>query len=129
MIADEVDSLTIRLAELQQGLNKVMVSVTDTSYRIRPYDDESYHKTEVEWNVTKGAVSSEQEKRISNHSAIAVYPNPVNDYLYVKIMDEQMEEALIELFDSQGRKIQSQEKKNQTAIYLKWASWKPVYMC
>jgi len=107
LIADNVDSITVQIAELIGGLNKVVASVTDTSYWIRPYDDESFHQTEVEWNVSKGAVSSEQEIKILNHSAISIYPNPVNDYLIVKILEEGNGEAIIELYDTQGKLIQS----------------------
>ena len=107
IIGEGVDSITVHLTDLTQGVNKVMVSVADTSYWIRPYDDESYHQFEAEWDVGSGALSSEQQIKILNQFAISIYPNPVNDYLYVKIMDEQMEEALIELFDSRGRQIQN----------------------
>jgi hypothetical protein len=105
MIGDNVDSITVMFTDLNNGLNKVMASVTDTSYWLRPYDDETYHKTEVEWNVSTGAVSSEQQIKILNHSAISIYPNPVNDFLIVKILEEGNGEATIELYDSQGRQI------------------------
>jgi hypothetical protein len=107
MIANNVDSITLRATELNQGLNTVMASVTDTSYWIRPYDDETYHKTEVEWNVSGGTLSSGEEIKILNHSAISIYPNPADDYLFVKILEEGNGEATIELYDSQGRQIQS----------------------
>ena len=107
MIANNVDSITLRATELNQVLNTVMASVTDTSYWIRPYDDETYHKTEVEWNVSGGTLSSEQQIKILNHSAISIYPNPADDYLFVKILEEGNGEATIELYDSQGRQIQS----------------------
>ena len=107
MIAEGVDSITVQLTDLTLGVNKVMASVTDTSYWIRPYDDESYHQFEAEWDVGSGALSSEQQITILNHFAISIYPNPVNDYLIVKILEEGNGEAGIELFDSQGRQIQS----------------------
>ena len=40
-------------------------------------------------------------------SAISIYPNPVVDYLNVKIMGDQLGEAFIELYDPQGRQIQN----------------------
>jgi len=43
--------MAVHLSDLTQGLNKVMASVTDTSYWIRPYDDENYHQFEVEWEA------------------------------------------------------------------------------
>ena len=107
MIGGGVDSIAVHLTDLTQGLNTVMASVTDTSYWIRPYNDESYHQTEVEWNVSKAIVSSLEEIKILDHSAISIYPNPVVDYLNVKIMGAQLGEAFIELYDPQGRKIQS----------------------
>ena len=107
MIGDGVDSIVIHLTDLTQGLNKVMASVTDTSYWIRPYDDETYYQFEVEWDVGSGALGSEQEIKLLKHSAIAVYPNPVNDFLYVKILEEGNGEATIELYDTQGKLIQS----------------------
>ena len=107
MIGEGVDSIVIHLTDLTQGLNKVMASVTDTSYWIRPYDDETYHQFEVEWDVGSGALGSEQEIKLLKHSAIAVYPNPVNDFLYVKILEEGNGEAIIELYDTQGKLMQS----------------------
>ena len=92
---------------MTQGLNTVMASVTDTSYWIRPYDNENYHQFEVEWDVSSAALGSGQELRILNHSAISVYPNPVNDHLYVKILDALPGDAVIELYDSKGRLMQT----------------------
>lgn len=118
MIGDGVDSIAIHLSDLTQGLNKVMASVTDTSYWIRPYEDESYHQFEVEWNVSGEVVSSRQELEILNHSAFSIYPNPVKDALNVRIMDDQIDEVQIELFDSQGRQIQSPVSKNSDNYLL-----------
>lgn len=108
LIGDGVDSVVIHTNDLSQGLNKVMASVTDTSYRIRPYDNESYHMTEVEWNVTNVSTSSEQEIKIINHSALSIYPNPVVNNLNVQIMEEGNGEARIELYDSRGKQILNQ---------------------
>jgi hypothetical protein len=129
MIANNVDSITLRATELNQGLNTVMASVTDTSYWIRPYDDETYHKTEVEWNVSGGTLSSEQQIKILNHSAISIYPNPVDDYLFVKILEEGNREATIELYDSQGRQIQSHIDKYPGTHTLEMSELKAgIYM-
>ena len=98
------DSITVRSTDLKAGLNQMMASVTDTSYRIRPYEDESFHKTEVEWEVSKGTVSSAREINGLNHAAVSIYPNPVYDKLNLQIRD-QVGEAIIELYDSQGRKF------------------------
>ncbi|MCK4879001.1 MAG: T9SS type A sorting domain-containing protein [Bacteroidales bacterium] len=107
MIGENVDSITVRFTELKDGRNKVIASVTDTSSWIRPYEDETYHKTEVEWVVYTWGVGSEQQIKIFNHSAISIYPNPVYDYLNVKILGEQIGEVFIELYDSQGRQIKN----------------------
>jgi hypothetical protein len=112
LIGDGVDSMAVHLSDLTQGLNTVMASVTDTSYKIRPYDDENYHQFEVEWDVSSTALGSEQEIKIFNQSALSIYPNPVSDYLMVKILEEGNGEANIELYDSQGRQIQSQIETN-----------------
>jgi len=112
VIGDGVDSIAVHLSDLTQGLNTVMAAVTDTSYWIRPYDDETYHQFEVEWEVSSAALGSEQEIKILNSSAISVYPNPVNDYLNVRILGEHTGEASIELYDSRGRKIQCPETRN-----------------
>ena len=113
LIDDGVDSVVIHLNQLSQGLNRVMASITDTSYRIRPYDNESYHMTEVEWDVTNVSTSSEQEIKLIDHSALSIYPNPVIDYLNIKILDEGNIDARIELYDSRGRQIKSQTEKFQ----------------
>jgi len=129
MIGDNVDSMTVRSSELTLALNTVLVTVTDTSYWIRPYNDESYHTTEVEWNVSNGAVSSEQQIKILNHSAISIYPNPVNDYLIVKILEEGNGEAAIELYDTQGKLIQSHIDKYPGTISLEMSTLKAgLYM-
>ncbi len=129
MIANNVDSITLRASELNQGLNTVMASVTDTSYWIRPYDDETYHKTEVEWNVSGGTLSSGEEIKILNHSAISIYPNPADDYLFVKILEEGNGEATIELYDSQGRQIQSHIDKYPGTHTLEMSELKAgIYM-
>jgi hypothetical protein len=106
-----IDSVTVRSSELIPGNNIVSVTVSDTSSWIRPYDNESYHMIEVEWNVNAGALGLDKEIRIDNHSAISIYPNPVNDQLHIKILGEQRGEAIIELYDSQGRFIKKSEKQ------------------
>jgi len=110
--------MAVHLSDLTQGLNTVMASVADTSYRIRPYDDENYHQFEIEWDVSSAALGSEQEIRILNHSALSIYPNPVADYLMVKILEEGDGEVHIELYDSRGRQIQSKIETNHGTYSL-----------
>jgi len=117
-VGDNADSLTVKFIELNQGMNKLRASVTDTSGWIRPYEYESYHQFEVEWLVSSWPLSSGQEINILNSSAIAVYPNPVKDKLFVKVLDEQFAEAHIELFDSQGKRIQGPVKKYSDIFLL-----------
>ncbi len=107
MIAYNVDSVTIRVSDLREGLNNVVASVTDTSSWIRPYEDETYHQTIVEWRVSTSPVGSENQAKVLTHFAISVFPNPVHDYLNVKILGDSYGEAFIELYDSQGRQAQS----------------------
>ncbi len=108
MIGAGVDSMTVLSTELSQGLNKVKVSVTDTSYQIRPYENESYHKYEIIWDVSSGPLGTGQQIEILNNSAFSIYPNPVKDQLNIEIRGEQSAQTNIDLYDSRGRKIHSQ---------------------
>ena len=106
-----------------------MASVADTSYWIRPYDDESYHQFEAEWDVGSGALGSEEQIKILTHSAISIYPNPADDFLIVKILEEGNGESTIELFDSQGRLIQSHIDKYPGTHTLEMSELKAgIYM-
>lgn len=100
------DSMRIQSAELNQGLNKVKVIVTDTSYQIRPYENENYHRYEVIWDVSSGPLGTKQQTEILNHAALRIYPNPVEDQLTIEIRGAQAGETIIDLYDSRGRKIQ-----------------------
>jgi len=111
MIGDDVDSIIVRSTDLEDGLNRVIASVMDTSYQIRPYEDESFHTHEVEWAVSKGAVNIGQEIKILDQSAFSIYPNPVSDILHIQIPGDQTEDAEIILYDSQGRQIRSAVEK------------------
>jgi hypothetical protein len=79
--------------------------------------------------VTKSALSSGEEIKILNHSAISIYPNPADDYLFVKILEEGNGEATIELYDSQGRQIQSHIDKYPGTHTLEMSELKAgIYM-
>jgi hypothetical protein len=108
LIGAGVDSMTVLSTELSQGLNRVKVAVTDTSYQIRPYENESFHRYEIIWDVSSGPVGTGQQIEILNHSALSIYPNPVKDQLHIDIPGVQAEATIIDLYDSHGRKIHSQ---------------------
>jgi len=61
--------------------------------------------------------------------AISIYPNPVNDYLIVKILEEGNGETGIELYDSRGRQIQSHIDRYPGNLRLEMGTLKAgIYM-
>ena len=111
LIGKNVDSVNLRPIDLVIGVNKILASVSDTSIWIRPYDNENYHQTEVEWTVNSTQVGSEPHAEILSHSAVSIYPNPVHDILNLRILGDQHGEAWITLYDTQGRQVRSYMEK------------------
>jgi hypothetical protein len=110
MIGTGVDSIAVPSGEFVNGNNQLFVTVTDTSSWIRPYEDESYHQLEVTWTVNVETTGTGQQIEILNRSAISIYPNPVHDQLYIRIMEHQAGAIYTELYDSQGKLVQKSEQ-------------------
>lgn len=107
LIGEDVDSVVVRATDLGSGVNTVLATVTDISAWLRPLDSETFHQTEVEWNVTRWALGTEPQTKLLNHAALSLYPNPVHDKLNVRIQGENHGEASISLFDARGRQVQT----------------------
>ena len=106
LIGEDVDSVIVRATDLIGGLNKVMASVTDISGWLRPLDSDTYHQTEIEWNVTRYPLGTEPQAKILSHAALSIYPNPVHDKLIVQIQGDDPGESSIALYDAQGKLVQ-----------------------
>jgi hypothetical protein len=107
LIAEDVDSVIVRATELGSGVNKVLATVTDISDWLRPLDTDTFHETEVEWNVTRWQVGTEPATELINHGAFSLYPNPVNDHLSIQILKDHAGESSVELYDARGKQVQS----------------------
>jgi hypothetical protein len=118
MIGTGIDSLAVQAGEFADGSNQLLVTVTDTSAWIRPYEDENYHQLEVTWNVNIVTAGSGRQMEILNRSAITIYPNPVDDQLHIRIHDDQAGAFHAELYDSQGRLVQKSERLSSGLLVL-----------
>ena len=107
LIGEDVDSVVVRASDLVGGVNTVLATVTDISSWLRPLDSDTYHQTEIEWNLTRWALGTEPQTKILNHAAISIYPNPVHDKLNVQIQGDDPGESFIALYDAQGRQVQT----------------------
>ena len=107
LIAEDVDSIIVRATDLGGGVNTVLATITDISSWLRPLDSETFHQTEIEWNLTRWALGTEPQTKLLNHAALSLYPNPVHDKLNVQIHGDDPGEASIALYDAQGRQVQT----------------------
>lgn len=107
LIAENVDSVVIRAADLGGGVNKLLATVTDVSAWLRPLDTDTYHQTEIEWNVTRWPLGTEPRTELMNHGAFSMYPNPVHDHLNIQILRDHTGESSLELYDARGKQLQS----------------------
>ncbi len=106
-IATDVDSVVIRAGDLGGGVSQLIATVTDNSAWLRPLDTETYHSTQVEWNLNKYPLGDGTQTRILNQAAFVMYPNPVHDALNVQILEEHAGESSLALYDAQGRQVQT----------------------
>jgi hypothetical protein len=99
------DSLLIEKAAFTSGENLVVAIIEDTSKLIRPYPDESYQFTTVQWTV--GSTSTGRHDKVVHTTTqnISLYPNPIENLLHVKIQGEANDAIALELYDTQGRKL------------------------
>ena len=107
LIAEDVDSVIVRATDLGGGVYTVLATVTDISSWLRPLDSDTYHQTEIEWNVSRYPLGTEPQIKLLNHAALSLYPNPVHDKLNVQIQGDDPGEASIVLYDAQGRQVQT----------------------
>jgi hypothetical protein len=107
LIGEDVDSVFVRATDLGGGVNKVLATVTDISAWLRPLDTDTYHQTEIEWNVTRYPLGIEPQTKLLNHAAFSIYPNPVHDQLNVQILGDHPGESSIAVFDAQGSQVQT----------------------
>ncbi len=107
LIAEDVDSIVIRATDLSGGVNKLIATVTDISSWLRPLDTETFHQTEVEWNLSTSQVGVEEEINVLDNAALSIYPNPVHDQLNIQILKDHPGESTVELYDVRGKQVQS----------------------
>jgi len=105
LIGEDVDSVIVRASDLGEGVNTLVATITDMSGWLRPLETESYHQTEVEWNVTRAALGTQPHTKLLNHAAFRIYPNPVHDLLNIQIHEDHLGESSMALYDSRGKQV------------------------
>lgn len=107
LIGEDVDSVVVRATDLGGGVNNLMATITDLSAWLRPLDSDTYHQTEVEWNLTRYPLGTDPQTKLLNHAALSIYPNPAHDQLNVQILGDHPGESSVALYDSQGKQVRT----------------------
>ena len=100
-----VDSILIDKTEFASGENLVVATIEDTSELIRPYAEESYHLTAVQWTISSTSTGRHNIVTHIVNQTISLYPNPLENVLNMKIQGKANDNITIELYDAQGKKL------------------------
>jgi hypothetical protein len=107
IIQSGLDTLLLDHSELMDGENSVVAVIEDTTVLIRPYDDESYHFITVQWQTGSGTANRGGLENYTGIQVFHIYPNPVEDELYITVKEGLNDQISFDLSDLQGKRMRT----------------------
>ena len=96
------DVFVVNETDLIPGINRLSVTIEDTTKLIRVDNHNSIHLSIVDWNVEKMTTGIENLLVSSQKMDVSIFPNPVHDRLMIRFNKEQKGNLKVEIVDIMG---------------------------
>ena len=113
-IQGNVDSLYIPASELLPGMNRVSVSILDTTKYIRSSTHERIHLNRITWDFDSGSSGIKPDIRKSKFN-LDLYPNPASDFINLEYYVSNPTTIQVNLLDLAGKKHELVSIQHQIA--------------
>jgi len=97
------EEFILNKTDLIQGVNRISVSVEDTTSLLRVDNHNSIHLSVVNWEVQSTTTSIKDVSLSSIKMDIKIYPNPFKDYITIKFNQNLKENLKVEIIDILGK--------------------------
>jgi len=102
-IKKNIDSVLISETNLLPGNNTLRVTVEDTTKLLKVDNHASVHIATVAWSINRIVTGVRKITGSSSEIIIDIYPNPVSDFLNIKLAGETTGKIKLEIYDMQGK--------------------------
>jgi hypothetical protein len=103
LIKKNIDSVLIYESNLLPGKNTLKVTAEDTTNLLKVDNHASVHITTVLWSIDRIATGVRKITGSSSEIIIDVYPNPVSDFINIKLTGKTTGKTKLEIYDMQGK--------------------------
>lgn len=111
------NTLTITPAQLNNGNNTLLFSVTDNTALVKTDNHGTVHFTNVSWTLNKSSLGTSEIK--AEERRFSIYPNPANTEFFIRGKSDFSKDLQINLFDASGKIIPVKfEMKDVATVYV-----------
>ncbi|MDF2553004.1 MAG: C-terminal target protein [Chryseobacterium sp.] len=117
ILAATTNTLTITPAQLNNGNNTLLFSVTDNTALVKTDNHSTVHFTNVSWILNKTTLGTAEIK--AEERRFTIYPNPANTEFFIRGKSDFSKDLKINLYDASGKMIPAKfELKDATTVYV-----------
>lgn len=117
VLASTANTLTVTPAQLNNGNNTLLFSVTDNTALVKTDNHSTLHFTNVSWTLNKSTLGTSEIK--AEERRFSIYPNPANDEFFIKGKSNFSKDVNIHLFDASGKFVPVKfELKDAATVYV-----------
>jgi hypothetical protein len=99
-----IDSVIIDEDKLSLGINTLNVTIEDTTQLLRVDNHSTIHISSVNWIINKIITGIKEITNSSSEIIIDLYPNPISQYINIKLQGVTKGKIKLEIYDMQGKK-------------------------
>lgn len=102
-LSTAANTLTITPAQLNQGNNTLLFSVTDNTQFVRTDNHNTVHLTTVTWILNKATLGTAEVK--AEERRFSIYPNPAKNEIFINGKKDFSKNLQVRLYDASGKLI------------------------
>jgi hypothetical protein len=117
VLASTANTLTVTPAQLNNGNNTLLFSVTDNTALVKTDNHSTVHFTNVSWTLNKTTLGTSEIK--AEERRFSIYPNPAKNEFFIKGKSNFSKDLNINLFDASGKLVPVKfELKDAATVYV-----------
>ncbi|MBL3548691.1 M64 family metallopeptidase [Chryseobacterium sp. KMC2] len=111
------NTLTLSPAQLNNGNNTLLFSVTDNSPLLKVDNHSTLHLTNITWTLSKSTLRVADVRAIERK--FSIYPNPGDGEFSIRGKQDFSKNTTVEIYDASGKLISTRfELKDSSTIYV-----------
>ncbi|PKF74705.1 M64 family metallopeptidase [Chryseobacterium sp. PMSZPI] len=106
------NTVTIAPAQLNNGNNTLVFSVTDNNPLLKVNNHSTLHFTNITWTLSASTLVKAAERRYS------IYPNPIDGEFYIRGKQDFAKKINLEIYDASGKRIPARWELKDSSTLL-----------